>query len=277
MDNPLHSAIFGAVRALLRPLASILIRNGIAYGTFAELAKKVYVDVAFEEFAEPGKKQTISRVSALTGLFRKEAKRLHELTSATGAGAGERYNRAIRVISGWVNDAQYQTTSGEPADLALEGGSQSFAKLVRDYSGDIPTQAMLKVLKAAGSVVETDTGQLRLVSRAFIPSSDPIDKLHILGTDVAELVATIDHNLTAEPGMLFFQRKVSNSTVRVDAVPEFRRLSAEKAQALLEELDAWLSRHEVSRTTDDKSNGQYVSLGIYYSEHQGSSQGSKEK
>jgi hypothetical protein len=270
MDNPLHSALFGAVRALLRPLATILIRNGIAYGTFAELAKKVYVDVAFEEFAEPGKKQTISRVSALTGLFRKEAKRLHELPSAGGAGAAERYNRAIRVISGWLNDAKYQTEAGAPADLVIEGSDQSFAMLVREYSGDIPTQAMLKVLKAAGSVVDTDTGRVRLVSHAFIPSSDPIDKLHILGTDVAELVATIDHNLTAEPGLLFFQRKVSNSAVRADAVPAFRSLSAEKAQALLEELDAWLSRHEVPHITDDESDGQYVSLGIYYSEHQGS-------
>ena len=41
---------------------------------------------------------------------------------------------------------------------------------------------------------------------------------------------------------------------------DFQALSAEKSQALLEELDAWLSEHEI---TGDVA-GRYVSLGIYF-------------
>ena len=66
MSESIQLVLANAILTLLKPLVRILLRNGVAYGSFAELAKKTYVDVAFEELAPPGKKQTISRVSALT-------------------------------------------------------------------------------------------------------------------------------------------------------------------------------------------------------------------
>lgn len=268
MKDTLQYSLRGAVVTLFRPLCKVLIRNGIAWGTFAEWVKKVYVDVAYEEFGEPGKKQTISRVSALTGLFRREAKRLRELANDGTDRPADRYNRAVRVISGWVNDPHFQDTSGNPAALPPDDGQASFSALVKKYSGDIPTQAMLSVLKTAGSVTETPAGDIQLIKHAYIPGNDPVDKIHILGTDVAELIATIDHNLTAQPGDLFFQRKVSNGAIDRAALAEFHDLAAEKAQALLEELDLWLARHEVDNPK--AGEGAYVSLGIFYSEHRGS-------
>lgn len=247
------------------PLVRILLRNGVAYGSFAELVKKTYVDVAFRDFSPGDRKQTISRVSAMTGMTRKETKRLRELEHADAGGSERRYNRAVRVISGWVNDPQFHDASGAPAPLKLDDGERSFAALIRKYSGDMTTQAMLAVLETADSVIRTDAG-IKLLRHAYLPGKDPRDKLTILGTDTAELIATIDHNLVAPAEQLRFQRKVSNHLVRADAVAEFRDLSARKSQALLEELDAWLSAHEITDAAHDESGARYVSLGIYFYE-----------
>ncbi len=266
MVKSIHDTLTRALLRLLKPLVRVLLRNGIAYGSFAELAKKTYVDVAFESFARNGKKQTVSQASALTGLTRKETKRLHELEGPQPGGNEQRYNRAVRVISGWLNDPLFHDADGRPADLPLEGETGSFAALVKKYSGDITTQAMLAVLLAAASVEKTPQG-VRLVQHAYLPGNDPGEKLAILGNDTAELVATIDHNLLAEPSARRFQRKVSNLRVRADALPAFRALSAEKAQALLEELDAWLTAHEAQASDDgDAASARYVSLGIYFFE-----------
>lgn len=266
-----HQALSLAILKLLRPLVTILLRNGIAYGTFAELAKKVYVDVAFEQFGVLGKKQTVSHVSALTGLTRKEVRRLLDLKQPGDLGAAERYNRAVRVISGWLQDMRYLDAHGRPTELALDADDPpSFATLVKDYSGDVPTQAMLSVLVASGSV-EEHNGRVRLVRPAYVPSNDPVDKIHILGTDVGELIATIDHNLKSEGADLFFQRKVSNDNVRSDVLPKFRKISAAKAQALLEDLDGWLSEHEAKDKLDGPGvQPKQVSLGIYYFEQDAS-------
>ncbi len=264
MSDAHHQTLARAVATLFRPLARILIRNGVAWATFAEWTRKVYVDVAFEDFPPDGRKQTISRVAALTGLFRREVKRLRELPPPGDGASAERYNRATRVISGWLNDPRFHDAEGRPAVLPPDGEGASFAALVRAYSGDIPVQAMRRVLVEAGSVAETPAG-LRLVRHAYVPADDPREMIRILGTDAGELIGTIDHNLTAPPDGRLFQRKVSNAALSTEALPAFRRLSAERAQALLEELDAWLVRHEVPADAEPDA-GRYVALGIYYTE-----------
>ena len=58
----------------------------------------------------------------------------------------------------------------------------------------------------------------------------------------------------------------STRSVRTSALPEFQALASARAQALLEELDTWLSNHEAAG--DKSGQGRYVSLGIYYFERE---------
>lgn len=236
-------------------------RNGIAYGALAELVRKSYVDVGFETLQNSGQRPTISGVSALTGLTRKETRRLKALEMPDTAVASQRYNRAVRVISGWANDERFLDASGEPRDLPFDG-EHSFTALVKRYSGDIPATAMLMVLQESQCVVQTGDS-VRLTARAYIPAGDPVEKLNILGIDTAELLSTIDHNLCAEAKDLWYQRKVSTGQLDPARVDEFRSLAAQKAQALLEELDAWLAEHELEEAD---SEGYYVALGAFYVE-----------
>jgi hypothetical protein len=104
MKSRISHALSAAVVTLLRPLVRLLLRNGVPYATFADLAKRVYVDVAMEEFGIPGRKQSKSRVSIISGLSRKEVLRVKRLPDPDDLGALQRYNRAARVISGWVRD-----------------------------------------------------------------------------------------------------------------------------------------------------------------------------
>ena len=67
------------LRKILLALIRILLRNGMSYGEFDQIARKCFVDVAFDDFSSPKKKQTISNVAILTGLNRKEVKKMHEL------------------------------------------------------------------------------------------------------------------------------------------------------------------------------------------------------
>lgn len=264
MKKSVQQALSEAVLRLLRPLVRVLLRHGMAYGSFAELARRAYVEEGFEHVARSGKRASVSSVSAVTGLTRKETKRLAESEPEDSDASTQRYNRAVRVVSGWVDDARYHDERGEPATLAIEGELPSFSALVKEYSGDIPSAAMLSVLQSAGTISVTD-GQVSLLERAYIPTATPLDKLHILGADVGELLSTIGHNLEAGPDQLFFQRKVSNVKVHPEALAEFRRLSNLQSQELLERYHAWLSAHQVEETQANVAPA-YVAVGIYYLE-----------
>ena len=265
MLSNLQQTLKSALLRLLRPLARVMLNHGMAYGDFAELARKAFVDEGFEYLRRSGRRPTISGVSALTGLTRKEAKRLQEESLAEDADTSQRYNRATRVISGWVEDGSFHDDQGEPAILPLEGDEGSFAALVKKYSGDIPVAAMLSVLQNSQTVA-VDGDRIELLQRAYIPMSTPVDKLNILGTDVAQLISTIGHNLEAEPGDRLFQRKVSSNLIRPEAISAFREFSSKRSQHLLEEYDHWLSEHEIDAAEKSPKSGSYVAVGIYFTD-----------
>lgn len=265
MDMPIQKVLSHAVLRILRPLARVLLSHGMAYGAFAELARRAFADEGFLLIERSGKRPTVSGVSALTGMTRKEVSRLREATPEASAEATRRYSRAIRVISGWLNDSEFCAADGEPAALQQDGDCGSFAALVKRYSGDIPPAAMLSILQTSNNVVVED-GRAVLKERAYIPMATPIDKINILGRDVGELIHTIGHNLEALPGERYFQRKVSNASVAAAAVREFRELSNRKSQELLEQYNLWLSRHQVDELQECSEDTTYVAVGIYYIE-----------
>jgi uncharacterized protein DUF6502 len=269
-------ALAAAVERVLRPMFRILLRNHMSFKAFLDIAKHTYVEVAADEFGIPGRKQSVSRVALLSGLTRKEVQRLLDAPAADDAEAGERYNRAARVVAGWVRDKDFSDAQGSPKVLSLQDGAASFAELVRRFSGDIPFRAVLDELLRVGVVEMHDDKNVRLKTRAYVPESGDADKLNILGTDVSDLVSTIDHNLQHGASDPFFQRKVMYDNVPIEAVEEFRRLTGAQAQALLEQLDKWLSQHDRDTHPGTAGTGQMrTGIGIYYFEENMSPQKTK--
>jgi hypothetical protein len=191
---------------------------------------------------------------------------LAELDETQNPNASQQYNRVVRVLGGWINDARYLRKDGIPRDLAYEG-KNSFSDLVKQYSGDMPVAAMQKVLLNSGNIKFTGDGEIRLMSHAYLPSNDPVAKLSILGNDTSQLIDTIDFNLTAPEKALRFQRKASNPRIAVDSIPGIKQFIKRKGQAFLEEIDLYLSQHE----TDDDSAAE-LSVAVFYHESDGESQ-----
>jgi hypothetical protein len=264
MEAKIVQAISASVATLLRPLVRILLRNGIPYRTFSDIAKRVYVDVATEEFAIPDRIQSKSRVSILTGLSRKEVLRVRRIQAPDDQGAVVRYNRASRVIAAWVRDPRFRNDAGNPAELPFEEGPASFRELVKEYSGDAPVRAVLDELLRVAAVERDPDGTVRLLERSYIPKRGEIDKIGILGVDTSDLIATIDHNIR-QPEAPIFQRKVCYDNLPVEALPELKRIAAHRAQGLLESLDGWMSERDRDVNPGIPGTGKLrAGVGIYF-------------
>lgn len=74
--NKTQVALVKAVKMLCRPLVRLLIEKGITFPQFRELMKELYVEVANDRFSLDGKKPSDSRVFVLTGVHRKDIKRI---------------------------------------------------------------------------------------------------------------------------------------------------------------------------------------------------------
>lgn len=268
-SNDVVQVLLTATARILSPLVKILLRHGVSYAAFSEVAKRVYVDIADKEFAIPGKPQTTSRLSTMTGLSRKDVARLQAQPDWRATLDMGGVNRAARVISGWVRDAAYHDADGNPADLPFDGETGSFSALVRQYSGDITPRTIADELTRVGAISVGRDGRIRLAGRAYVPSAGVTEKLTILGSDVADLIATIDHNLSAEPDKARFQRKVAYSHIPAAKAEELKAALEAQAQHCLESMDRMLASLE--RRQESKAGAARTSrlgVGIYYFEEE---------
>jgi uncharacterized protein DUF6502 len=264
-NHPLRRALY----RILRPLARLLLRNGIPFAEFAELVKRAYVDAAMEDFADTRKKPTDSRAAVMTGLTRKEVKKQREILAGDHqAAVGKRQeNRASRVVSGWVHDPAFCTEGGKPLNLPFDG-SPGFSELVRRYSGDMTPRAVLEELMRVGVVVTDEAGNLTLRQRAYVPTGDSEEMLGIFGEDVSDLIATIDHNLTGSRPL--FQRTLVYNNIPPEVMERWRQLAAQQSEELLEQLDGWLAPHDrdIASQGQGEETGDAVrtGVGIFYFE-----------
>ncbi len=266
-SSALPAALARAVERLLAVLFRVLLRHGLSYTAFESIAKRVYADVALREFTIPGKKPSISRVSILSGLTRKEVQRLLADAQAKADASAPRSldpmheNRAVRVLSAWTRDTDFLDERGGPRVLDPGDAASGFAALVRRHSGDMPVRAVLDELLRVGAVTRLADGRLQLVQRAFVPQV-AADKIEHLGSDVPDLLRTIAHNIEHGDTDPRFQRRVMYHDMPPGLIDEFRKVSATQAMALLVKLDRWLAARSAAAEVEPKTNEPLVRLGM---------------
>ena len=253
-----------AVVTILKPLVRILIRNEVTVGDFSELARQVYVDVAFDRFAIPGKKMTFARAAVLTGLSRKEVVRLASLRGTGGSLTRLSPNRAQRVVHGWMNDPEFLTMRGQPRVLPLRGEPRCFADLVARYSGDITSGAILDELLRNEMVWRDHRNGIHLKSLGYIPQHDELEKVHVMAVSAADLLGTAAHNIESGDGEPLFQRQLVYPDVSADTAARFRTESAELSATYLHQLNKLLAGARAQQRPSNERRR--VGFGIYYFE-----------
>lgn len=243
-SNEFNQALYAALTRLLTPLIRLLIRSGISFNVFAEIAKRIYVDVSDKEFRISGKPQTNTRIATLTGLSRKEVLRIVSEPPVSEADLTEQHNRATRVISGWIRDPAFHDRRGTPAALPFGGADKSFAALVKKYSGDIPARTILDELVHSGAAKYLKDDRIKLVANAYIPVASTTAKINMLGTDVADLIKTIDHNLNTDGAACRFQRKVCYDNIPTEHIDGLKTSIVQTAQTALEAMNREMARHD---------------------------------
>ncbi len=255
-----------ALVQILRPLVKLLIKRSIPYGTFIEYVKWVYVKVASEEFGEPLKKNTNSRIAAMTGISRHEVKQILESSLPDENESIFKHNKAARVISGWQNDPIYIDEKGKPILLNNEGEEPSFTKLIGKYCGDLPTKPIMEELLRIGSISVNEDGKVKLENEAYIPYHEDDIKLEFLGSDVSDLIKTISHNIETNGKQDYLQLKAMGAVMSIDAKNYLRKMSKDQGIDFLKKMDQWITEEEVKAEKLPINETYRAGVGIFYFE-----------
>lgn len=276
----IRRALLSTAHAILRPLVRQLIAHGVTYPAFSRLAKEVYIEVGTSHFTLPFKKQTDSRVALVTGITRKEIGQIRRgQAEQPGDAVGREDALAARVVGRWRAGPPYAAADGTPRTLPYEAptGTADFADLVGEIGGDIPPRAVLDELLRVGAAKLTPRGDVRLAERAYVPARGVEEELVALGTDTAELIEAIAHNIERPADEAFLRRKVVCDTLGAAALPELRgkvrALGADFAQALDQVLGAYDRDRNPSAPGGDRMR---ATVTVYYFDATLTAQGRRE-
>ena len=230
-------ALLHALARMLRPIVRLLISRSIALGTVTELLKRLYVEVADDEFRVEAKRQTDSRLHLLTGVHRKDVRRLRQERDAPLAAAPRKASLTSTLIACWTTMDQYRDRKGKLLALARTAAqgaphgrgrekTPSFEDLVRSVSTDIRPRAVLDEWLRLGIVEIDEEERVHLRVEAFVPPKESEDILHYLGRNTGDHLATAVENVigSREPRL---ERSTSWNQLTRESVDELRTLANE--------------------------------------------------
>lgn len=272
MAENLKEHVIATVKSLMNPIIKLLLRNGVTYKEFALLCKSIYVEAAAEGFGIRGRPTNVSRISVLTGIDRKEVKRIKDVLqeNSLAVEAQTHQDRITRLLTAWHQDPEY-SVNGQVNLLPIDGGCGSFTSLVRRYGGDVPVQALLKELLRVGVVSKLEDGRVQVLSRYFMPVQSDPQALLRAGSMISELGENLFHNLYVVDGSARngngrqrtrFDGRASNNLIDAKHQAAFQQFLDSEGQAFLERVDAWLSEHELRESTDNSDAVPVMRLGV---------------
>lgn len=269
MEEKLKKDILDALLIVMRPIVRILLRYGIGYGGFAEIVKSTFVDIASSDFGIRGRPTNISRVAVMTGLTRKEVKRLRDKIENGDEGIIVKTTPMAQILHKWHAEDDFVDENGRPAKLSFSGGDINFSELVKRYGGDVPPGAMRTELKRVGSVTEHPDGSLSVASRVVLPE-DETDKLvtglvHCAYPLLSTIAANSDPNLTGEGFAQF-----STYSLNIDDAQKkrLRRVTYDRlSEAAVSFDDLFMAYESLTANADpDRTDDSAVVIGLYYFE-----------
>ena len=265
-DNSKNIVLLALLNAL-RPVARFLVKSGIGYREFAEISKSAFVDVATLDYGLRGRPTNISRVAVMTGMTRKEVKRLRDKIAAGNQVDMKRVIPPAEIIEKWHSDSEFLDSAGRPKTLDFDGPTPSFTALVKKYGGDIPPGAMRTELKRVGAVCEDDSGQLSVQMKFFRPFDRDEQLQRALSQALYALALNIDHNITRDIDDSWVERTAFSTRIRRGDNSRVRRVSQDRAIEFVESVNDLFSAYETIYGEDESGReSTTVGVGVYYFE-----------
>jgi hypothetical protein len=264
-SNDFKSAIVEAASRALRPLARMLLASGLTFREFNALARRVFVSVATDEFGRGGRPTNVSRVSLMTGIARKEVKKLRDELAQQDrpTPALRKTTEATRLLSAWHETPAYQDADGAPLAIPREGPAPSFEALHQEYGGDIPGSTLEKDLVRTGAVEVGEDGRLRALTRYFMPLPLEAEAVDRAGDVLLTMGNTVTRNLTRRQGTIGrFEGRATLPQIPARAEAEFRQFLEIEGMRFLEAMDRWLLEH-ATRYPSDARDMIRLGVGVY--------------
>lgn len=266
MHSPAPPAsVLHALRHVMRPLVRLMLKKGVTYTYFADMLKGIFVELAEHEFRLDDKPPSDSRISLISGVHRKDVRRLRDAPHDDAERLPEAVSLGAHLVSTWMSTPPFCIRTGQAAPLprlASIGGEQSFDALVAHVSKDIRARVVLDEWLRLGIARVDEEDRVHLETAAFIPQKGFDEKAAYFGHNIHDHACAAVHNLTTE-GPAFFERSVHYDALSPTSIERLRQaVATEGMQTLIAFNTLALDLEERDAAASEAS--QRMTIGLYF-------------
>ncbi|MGC4029135.1 MAG: DUF6502 family protein [Steroidobacteraceae bacterium] len=247
MADSARAHLIFSFRKVLRPLIKILIRAGVTYDEFREVIKGAYVETAVRDgVGQPGP-ITRERIAVFTGVPGGDINRF--IDDASLLAPPDATNAAViaEVLHIWNTDPNYLGPYSIPLEIDFDATpNRNLSDLVYRADPTADPSVILDEMVETGLVTQVGHKHFKAGTRSYLFADIMSPQaLEYFGRVMADLAQTLEFNMAVRPGQ---EKRLQRSVVADGgipdyALPEFEALLKDRVQALLVEVDDWLSQN----------------------------------
>jgi Family of unknown function (DUF6502) len=253
-------ALLAALAQVMQPLASLCIAKGLTIQAVEESMRSAFVQAACEAYAHQPAARLTSRISATTGLTRREVARLQ---AAKQAASAPRRSPVTELYTRWLSDPALRGDVTQPQWLPRQGPAPSFEALAQSVTRDVHPRTLLEELcRLRLAELDITTDLVRLTSDAFVPRGDWTRMTAFLGDNVGDHLRAAAANVLSD-GKQHIEQAIFADELSAESLAKARELMSQKWRALLESVAPRLEQ----LIEDDREHGrvqdQAIRIGLF--------------
>ncbi|MCK4675156.1 MAG: hypothetical protein KAT61_04525 [Gammaproteobacteria bacterium] len=274
--NKTQAALVKAVKRLCKPLIRLLIEKGITFTQFRELMKELYVEVADQHFSLDDKKPSDSRIFVLTGIHRKDIKRIRQQGEQGEQKITSSASLSGEIIARWSSMPEYLDDKGKPRQLLKsgKGNDVGFDQLVSSVNKDVRSRVILEEWLRL-NVIRLKDDYVVLNKSAFVTNKEFKEMAYYLGHNVHDHMASCVNNILEENEPML-ERSVYYASLTISSVNKLKAIASKKGNDLLQHLNKQaIKLYDADKDKDDATHR--MRLGVYWYQKQLESDSSSNK
>lgn len=245
------------------PVARFLLRAGIGYREFEDVCRRAFVSVASTEYGLRGRPTNVSRVSAMTGIARKDVVKIRQSDNVYDVDGRGKLSPLGDVLQRWHTSPRFLGACGDASPLPYSGSAVSFEALVKECAGDLPAGAVRAELVRYGAIAIQSDGILKPLRREVVPENVDEKLIASLSFNLRCLTDTIAYNSDPDRrGPTRVERFVQSGNLETRAKDRLRQVVQARLIELTEEFDDLFSRETTLSGASQSRSG----VGVYYFE-----------
>jgi Family of unknown function (DUF6502) len=252
-----------ALDKVLLPMAELCLAKGLSIQSVEERLRHAFVQAAINAHGNQLPQRLNSRISATTGLTRREVARIQAENETPTPARKTRPSSATELFTRWMTLPELRDADGQPMALPRLGAAPSFEQLAQSITQDVHPRSLLDELCRLNMAVwDVETDLVSLTQAAFVPRGDWARMTAFLADNVGDHLRAASANVL-NSGKEHMEQAIFADELSVQSLQAFREMMAAQWQQMLDSLVPQLEQF----IADDKQAGriqnQRVRIGLY--------------